>query len=87
MSWNVKGTYFENCHCDAVHPCIFLSAPTTGGGTSGPRCTNPSRASSTGWCSAPTGQDGVTRAAADALQRSHFGHTQAALCEERWDQQ
>jgi len=31
-----------------------------------------------------TGQDGVTRAAADALQRSHFGHTQAALCEERW---
>ncbi len=33
-----------------------------------------------------TGQDGVTRAAADALQRSHFGRTQAALCEERWDQ-
>ena len=33
-----------------------------------------------------TGQDGVTRAAADALPRSHFGHTQAALCEERWDQ-
>ncbi len=24
-----------------------------------------------------TGQDGVTRAAADALPRSHFGHTQA----------
>jgi hypothetical protein len=33
-----------------------------------------------------TGQDGVTLASADALQRSHLGHTQAAICEERWDQ-
>jgi hypothetical protein len=30
MSWSLKGTYFESCNCDAVCPCIFLSAPTMG---------------------------------------------------------
>ncbi len=30
MSWNVSGSYFESCNCDAACPCVFLSAPTTG---------------------------------------------------------
>jgi hypothetical protein len=28
--WKIDGTYFESCNCDAVCPCIFTSAPTTG---------------------------------------------------------
>lgn len=30
MSWNLSGTYFETCNCDAACPCIFLSDPTEG---------------------------------------------------------
>jgi hypothetical protein len=30
MSWNVSGTYFESCNCEAACPCVFLSPPTTG---------------------------------------------------------
>jgi len=30
MSWSLKGNYFESCNCDALCPCIFLSAPTMG---------------------------------------------------------
>ena len=30
MSWNVAGTYFEACNCEAACPCVFLSPPTTG---------------------------------------------------------
>ncbi len=30
MSWNVRGSYFESCNCEAACPCVFLSAPTTG---------------------------------------------------------
>ena len=29
-NWNLKGTYFEACNCEAACPCIFLSPPTTG---------------------------------------------------------
>ena len=28
MSWNVKGSYFEACNCEAACPCVFLSPPT-----------------------------------------------------------
>lgn len=28
MSWNLNGTYFENCNCDVICPCI--SSPTMG---------------------------------------------------------
>lgn len=28
MAWNLKGTYFETCNCDAACPCVFLSDPT-----------------------------------------------------------
>lgn len=28
--WNVSGTYFEACNCEAACPCVFLSPPTTG---------------------------------------------------------
>jgi len=28
--WQVDGTYFETCNCDAACPCIFLSDPTAG---------------------------------------------------------
>jgi hypothetical protein len=28
--WNVSGTYFEACNCEAACPCVFLGAPTTG---------------------------------------------------------
>ena len=28
--WEVSGTYFETCNCDAACPCVFLSPPTTG---------------------------------------------------------
>ena len=28
--WNLSGTYFEACNCDAACPCVFLSAPTEG---------------------------------------------------------
>jgi hypothetical protein len=28
MSWNVEGTYFESCNCEAACPCVFLSKPT-----------------------------------------------------------
>ena len=28
MSWNVEGTYFESCNCEAACPCVFLSDPT-----------------------------------------------------------
>jgi len=28
--WNLEGTYFETCNCDAACPCVFLSAPSTG---------------------------------------------------------
>ncbi len=30
MSWNVSGTYFESCNCEAACPCVFLSPPTYG---------------------------------------------------------
>jgi len=29
-NWNLKGTYFESCNCDAACPCVFLSDPTEG---------------------------------------------------------
>lgn len=25
--WNIDGTYFETCNCDAACPCVFLSSP------------------------------------------------------------
>lgn len=28
MSWNIEGTYFESCNCEAACPCVFLSKPT-----------------------------------------------------------
>jgi hypothetical protein len=28
--WNLAGTYFETCNCEAACPCVFLSPPTTG---------------------------------------------------------
>lgn len=28
--WNLSGTYFEACNCDAAYPCVFLSNPTEG---------------------------------------------------------
>jgi len=28
--WNLQGTYFETCNCDAACPCVFLSDPTQG---------------------------------------------------------
>jgi hypothetical protein len=30
MTWNVSGTYFEACNCEAACPCVFLSPPTEG---------------------------------------------------------
>lgn len=30
MGWQVQGTYLESCSCDAICPCITLSAPTRG---------------------------------------------------------
>ncbi len=30
MSWNVSGSYYESCNCEAACPCVFLSPPTTG---------------------------------------------------------
>lgn len=30
MAWNVSGTYFETCNCEAACPCVFLSPPTEG---------------------------------------------------------
>lgn len=30
MSWNVSGSYFEACNCEAICPCIVLGPPTTG---------------------------------------------------------
>lgn len=30
MSWNISGTYFESCNCEAACPCVFLSPPTLG---------------------------------------------------------
>jgi hypothetical protein len=30
MAWNVSGTYFESCNCEAACPCVFLGPPTTG---------------------------------------------------------
>lgn len=26
--WNLTGTYFESCNCEAACPCVFLSDPT-----------------------------------------------------------
>jgi hypothetical protein len=28
--WNLNGTYFETCNCEAACPCVFLSPPTEG---------------------------------------------------------
>jgi hypothetical protein len=28
--WNLSGTYFETCNCEAACPCIFTSPPTEG---------------------------------------------------------
>ncbi len=30
MTWNVQGSYFESCNCEAACPCVFLGPPTTG---------------------------------------------------------
>jgi len=27
--WNLTGTYFETCNCEAACPCVFLSPPST----------------------------------------------------------
>lgn len=29
-SWQLSGTYFETCNCEAACPCVFLSPPTEG---------------------------------------------------------
>jgi hypothetical protein len=29
-AWDLKGTYFESCNCEAACPCIFLSPPSDG---------------------------------------------------------
>jgi hypothetical protein len=29
-TWQLTGTYFETCNCEAACPCVFLSPPTTG---------------------------------------------------------
>lgn len=29
-NWNLAGTYFETCNCEAACPCVFLSPPTAG---------------------------------------------------------
>ncbi|MDN5844629.1 MAG: DUF1326 domain-containing protein [Alcaligenaceae bacterium] len=29
-NWNLKGSYFEACNCEAACPCLFLSAPSDG---------------------------------------------------------
>lgn len=29
-TWNLKGSYFEACNCDAACPCVFLSEPSDG---------------------------------------------------------
>lgn len=29
-TWNLSGSYFESCNCEAACPCVFLSPPTTG---------------------------------------------------------
>lgn len=29
-TWNLKGSYFETCNCEAACPCLFLSAPNDG---------------------------------------------------------
>ena len=31
--WNLSGTYFETCNCEAACPCVFTSPPTEGEGT------------------------------------------------------
>lgn len=28
--WNLKGSYFETCNCEAACPCVFTSPPTQG---------------------------------------------------------
>jgi hypothetical protein len=28
--WNLAGTYFETCNCEAACPCVFTSPPTEG---------------------------------------------------------
>ena len=30
MAWNLSGTYFESCNCEAACPCVFLGPPSTG---------------------------------------------------------
>jgi hypothetical protein len=30
MGWSLSGTYMESCSCEAICPCIVLSAPTEG---------------------------------------------------------
>jgi len=30
MTWNVSGTYFETCNCEAACPCVVLGPPTEG---------------------------------------------------------
>jgi hypothetical protein len=30
QKWNLTGTYFEACNCQAACPCVFLSPPTEG---------------------------------------------------------
>ena len=29
-AWNLKGTYFEACNCEAACPCVMTGPPTTG---------------------------------------------------------
>lgn len=29
-TWNLAGTYFETCNCEAACPCVFTSPPTEG---------------------------------------------------------
>jgi hypothetical protein len=30
QKWDVSGTYFEACNCEAACPCIMLNDPTDG---------------------------------------------------------
>ena len=30
MAWELSGSYFESCNCEAACPCVFLGPPTTG---------------------------------------------------------
>ncbi len=69
-NWNVAGTYFESCNCEAACPCVFTGPPTDG------ECN-----ALIGW---HIDQGGFGDTRLDGLNAALFVHTPGHMLQTKW---